>query len=105
QLPPSEPEGPQRDVSLIASDSHHVPPASPQRADASVIHGVSVKDPYRWLENPAAPAVQQWIKAQNAHTEAALAAMPEGKTLTERVQQLAITSTTRSGPTLAGGTL
>ncbi len=105
QLPPSEPEGPQRDVSLIASDSHHVPPASPQRADASVIHGVSVKDPYRWLENPAAPAVQQWIKAQNAHTEAALAAMPEGKALTERVQQLAITSTTRSGPTLAGGTL
>ena len=105
QLPPSEPEGPQRDVSLIAIDNHHVPPASPLRSDASVLHGVTVKDPYRWLENPADPAVQPWIKAQNAYTEAALAAMPEGKALTERVQQLAITSTTRSGPMLAGGTL
>ncbi|HEY8586756.1 MAG TPA: prolyl oligopeptidase family serine peptidase [Rhodanobacter sp.] len=81
------------------------PPASPQHAAASVLHGVTVADPYRWLEDPAAPAVQQWIQAQNRHTEAALAAMPEGKSLTARVRQLAITSTTRSGPMLAGGTL
>jgi len=70
-----------------------------------VIHGVTVKDPYRWLETPADPAVQRWIKAQNAYTEAQLTAMPQGKSLTARVQQLAITSTTRSGPILAGGTL
>jgi prolyl oligopeptidase len=81
------------------------PPASPTHTAASVLHGVQVPDPYRWLENPADPAVQQWIAAQNAHTEATLAAMPEGKALTARVQQLAITSTTRSGPVLAGGTL
>ncbi|THD04870.1 prolyl oligopeptidase family serine peptidase [Rhodanobacter lindaniclasticus] len=81
------------------------PPASPTHAAESVLHGVPVPDPYRWLENPADPAVQQWIAAQNAYTEATLAAMPEGKALTARVQQLAITSTTRSGPMLAGGTL
>jgi prolyl oligopeptidase len=81
------------------------PPASPPGTTASELHGVRVPDPYRWLEHPADPAVRQWITAQNAHTEAALAAMPEGKALTARVQQLAITSTTRSGPMLAGGTL
>ena len=81
------------------------PPASPTYAAESVVHGVQVPDPYRWLENPDDPAVRQWIAAQNAYTEATLAAMPEGKALTARVQQLAITSTTRSGPTLAGGTL
>lgn len=104
QLPPAEPEGPPRDVSLIAGNIH-LPPPSPQRASTSLIHGVAVKDPWRWLENPDDPAVRQWIKAQNTYTEATLAAMPEGKALTARVQQLAITSTTRSDPTLAGGTL
>lgn len=80
-------------------------PATPMHAAASTLHGVTVSDPYRWLENPADPAVQAWIKAQNAYTEAVLAAMPDGKAMTARVQQLAITSTTRSSPLLAGGTL
>ncbi|CAM5301127.1 prolyl oligopeptidase family serine peptidase [Rhodanobacter lindaniclasticus] len=88
-----------------ASAAAIAPPASPQHAAQSVLHGVPVADPYRWLENPADPAVRQWITAQNAYTEATLAAMPEGEALNARVQQLAITSTTRSGPTLAGGTL
>ncbi|GLQ88417.1 prolyl oligopeptidase family serine peptidase [Dyella flagellata] len=81
------------------------PPASPTRPDASSLHGITVNDPYRWLENSQDPAVQAWIKAQNDHTEAVLAAMPDGKAMTERVRQLAITSTTRSSPLLAGGTL
>jgi prolyl oligopeptidase len=81
------------------------PPASPTRPAASTLHGETVNDPYRWLENPQDPAVQAWIKAQNEHTEAVLAAMPDGKAMSERVQQLAVTSTTRSSPLLAGGTL
>jgi len=87
-----------------AADSSK-PPASPTKSAASSLHGVTVSDPYRWLEDAQDPAVQAWIKAQNAHTEAVLAAMPDGKAMTERVQQLAITSTTRSSPLLAGGTL
>ncbi|MBE1162150.1 prolyl oligopeptidase family serine peptidase [Dyella acidiphila] len=81
------------------------PPASPTQPASSSLHGVTVNDPYRWLEDPQNPAVQAWIKAQNEHTEAVLGAMPDGKAMTERVQQLAITSTTRSSPLLAGGTL
>lgn len=81
------------------------PPASPTRPAASSLHGETVNDPYRWLENPQDPAVQAWIKAQNEHTEAVLAAMPDGKAMSERVRQLAVTSTTRSSPLLAGGTL
>jgi prolyl oligopeptidase len=81
------------------------PPASPQRAVSDTIGGVAVSDPYRWLEQPDQVEVKAWIEAQNKHTEAVLAAMPLGKALTARVQQLAITSTTRSSPVLAGGTL
>ncbi len=104
QLPTPTPASPTRDVTLLGA-APRLPPPSARHADASVIHGVSVTDPYRWLENPDAPSVQRWIKAQNAYTEAELAAMPQGKALTARVQQLAITSTTRRGPVLAGGTL
>jgi len=105
QLPPVDaPPKPPREVALIG-ESQPLPPPTPRQDSSSEFHGVSVADPYRWLENPHDPAVRQWIGAQNAYTEAALAAMPQGKTLTARVQQLAVTSTTRSGPMLAGGTL
>ncbi|EIL97936.1 peptidase S9 [Rhodanobacter thiooxydans] len=105
QLPPVSPSAkPPREVALIG-ESQPLPPPTPQQAASSELHGVSVADPYRWLENPDDPAVRQWIAAQNAYTEAALAAMPQGKALTARVRQLAITSTARTGPMLAGGTL
>ncbi|RDS81563.1 S9 family peptidase [Dyella monticola] len=81
------------------------PPATPTHPAASQLHGVTVEDPYRWLENPENPAVRAWIATQNQHTEAVLAAMPQGKAMTERVQQLAVTSPTRSSPSLVGGTL
>jgi prolyl oligopeptidase len=105
QLPPVNPSPkPPLEVALIG-EPQPLPPPTPRHAASSEFHGVSVADPYRWLENPDDPAVRPWIGAQNAYTEAALARMPQGKALTARVQQLAITSTTRSGPMLAGGTL
>jgi prolyl oligopeptidase len=93
-----------KDVSLIGSHMPQ-PPASPRHDDATVLHGVRVADPYRWLENADAPAVQRWIAAQNRYTDYMVAAMPDGNAMNARVRQLAITSTTRSGPLLAGGTL
>src|SRR5699024_970559 len=81
------------------------PPASPKHAASSTLHGVRVADPYRWLEDGDDPAVRKWIKAQNAYAERMLAMMPAGKAMTRRVRELAITSTTRSAPQLAGSTL
>ena len=98
------PAPPRQDMSLIG-DRVSAPPASPPHDDASVLHGVRVADPYRWLEDGNAPAVRQWIAAQNRYTDHTLGAMPDGKAMNARVQQLAITSTTRSSPLLAGGTL
>ena len=102
--PPVARAAPPRDTALIGAPTK-LPPPTVRDADASMLHGVRVADPYRWLEQPDDPAVQHWIAAQNAYTESRLAAMPDGKAISARVQQLAITSTTRSGPVLAGGTL
>ena len=41
-----------------------------------VLHGVEVPDPYRWLEDGADPAVQEWTRAQNEQTRAVLDARP-----------------------------
>ena len=101
---PVQTQSPVRDVALIGS-LQAMSPSTPQHAAATVWHGITVPDPYRWLENPDDPVVRQWIAAQNTFTEAQLAEMPGGKSITARVQQLAITSTTRSGPLLAGSTL
>ena len=96
-------------ASLMVACSAHAatnpPPATPKRVVSETLAGQPVNDPYRWLENPDAPEVKQWIEAQNAYTESTIAAMPLGKALSARVRELAITSTTRSSPTLAGGTL
>ncbi|MET4676851.1 prolyl oligopeptidase family serine peptidase [Luteibacter sp. ME-Dv--P-043b] len=81
------------------------PPATPKHMVSETLAGQAINDPYRWLENPDAPDVKQWIDAQNAYTEATIGAMPLAKALSARVRELAITSTTRSSPTLAGGTL
>jgi len=81
------------------------PPPTPQHPASDTLQGTVVEDPYRWLENPDDPAVQDWIAAQNRYAEAVLGAMPEGDALTARVQQLSAGTTTRSNPMLAGGML
>ncbi|MEX1828434.1 prolyl oligopeptidase family protein [Luteibacter sp. CQ10] len=93
---------------LVACGAHaatNTPPPTPKRMVSETLAGMPVNDPYRWLENPDAADVKQWIDAQNAYTEATIGKAPLGKELSARIRELAITSTTRSSPTLAGGTL
>lgn len=52
-------------------------------------HGVTVRDPYRWLEQPAdTPEVRAWIEAQNALTEGYLADIPERDAIRARLTEL-----------------
>jgi prolyl oligopeptidase len=55
-----------------------VPPPPPTPADntVTVVQGVKVADPYRWLENWADPKVVGWSDAQNVRTRAYLDALP-----------------------------
>src|SRR5690242_3062933 len=51
-------------------------PPSPRGGQVDELAGTRVADPYRWLENVAAPEVRSWVAAQNAVTEGVLGRIP-----------------------------
>ncbi len=51
-------------------------------------HGVTVADPYRWLENPDTDESRAWIDAQNQLTFGYLAEIHERQVIRERLTQL-----------------
>ncbi len=63
------------------------PPA--ERLDVSdVLHGVTVADPYRWLEDPAAPPTRAWSEAQDRQCAAWLAGLTGRAALRARLTEL-----------------
>ena len=52
------------------------------------LHGEEIVDPYRWLEDGEPAEVRAWTAAQNARTEAVLAAVPGRAALERRLTEL-----------------
>ena len=95
------------DYALI--DTQHQIPAMPpptRKHDVTETYfGTTVQDPYRWLEDADAPAVKQWIAAQNAYTEKVMDGFKDAKAIAKRVGELALTSTQQFDPEIVGSTL
>jgi prolyl oligopeptidase len=66
------------------------PPPSPTRDDGTVeeIHGISVADPYRWLEDGDQPETRAWVGLQNDRTRAVLDQLPERARLHQQLGAL-----------------
>jgi prolyl oligopeptidase len=52
-------------------------PETPKKAVSSQYHGVTVEDPYQWLENDNDPQVKSWSDAQNQRTRQYLDKLPD----------------------------
>ncbi|MCX8107953.1 MAG: S9 family peptidase, partial [Verrucomicrobiae bacterium] len=63
-------------------------PETSKTNHVDVYHGISVEDPYRWLEDDNSPATAAWVEAQNKLTFAYLAAISERPLIRARLQQL-----------------
>ncbi len=63
------------------------PPVFREDAVVDVYHGVEVRDPFRWLEDNAAPDTRAFIEAQNAKSSALLAS-PYRDEIRARLEEL-----------------
>jgi prolyl oligopeptidase len=52
------------------------------------IHGVSIADPYRWLEDQKSPETRAWVEAESAYTQKFLDELPGRKLLRKRFAEL-----------------
>jgi prolyl oligopeptidase len=63
-------------------------PNTDRVAQSDNYHGVEVKDPYRWLEDPDSDATKAWVQAQNEVTNSYLTTIPTRDKLQKRLTQL-----------------
>jgi len=55
---------------------------------ADVLHGETVADPYRWLEDTSSSDTHEWVKLQNELTESVLASIPSREQIRARLTQV-----------------
>src|SRR5689334_18104343 len=61
-------------------------PATRKEDIADKLFGVTVPDPYRWLEDGKSPEVQAWMKAEDDLARAELAKLPERDAFAARLK-------------------
>ena len=52
---------------MASSDQFQPPPITRREDFREILHGVEVPDPYRWLEDGAAPETRAWLSAQHEY--------------------------------------
>jgi prolyl oligopeptidase len=63
------------------------PPFTPIETVTEVFHGVSVTDPYRWLEDQESPRTRRWIEEQTQYTREYLDHLPGRPKIRERIRE------------------
>jgi prolyl oligopeptidase len=64
------------------------PPETRVAPVEETLHGVTLTDPYRWLEDQAAPETRAWIDAENAYTESVIGPIPGKDRIERRLTEL-----------------
>ncbi|HEX6548100.1 MAG TPA: prolyl oligopeptidase family serine peptidase [Candidatus Dormibacteraeota bacterium] len=63
------------------------PPETPVDEVVEVIHGVEVREPYRWLEDARDPRVRAWEAEQDAYARRFLEGLPERPAVGRRLRE------------------
>src|SRR3954462_13093913 len=79
----------------FVSGQSRTPPPTPQRPFTDQYFGISVVDPYRWLENWDDPEVKAWTEAQNSYTRSLLDAQSFAEAVRRRGRGVATSASPR----------
>jgi len=77
-------------------------PATAAQPVVETLHGVTVTDPYRWLEDQQVPATRDWIARQNAYTDAMIGNLPQKQAAATRIEEM-LNIEQLGTPTVRGG--
>lgn len=64
------------------------PPATARGSVVDTVHGVSIADPYRWLEDQWSDQTRAWIDEQNSYTEEVFKSLPNLESIEARLSEL-----------------
>jgi prolyl oligopeptidase len=77
------------------------PPLAEQKPVEEVVHGHTITDPYRWLEDASSPETQKWVGEELAYTRSILDPLPKRSELHNRLTDL-LSIGTISAPQIGG---
>jgi prolyl oligopeptidase len=80
-------------ASAAAADGTPDYPPAAKHPVAETLHGVTIVDDYRWMEDDAAPEVKAWVREENALTRKVLDAVAQRPEIARRVGDLLRTRT------------
>ncbi|MEW6522887.1 MAG: prolyl oligopeptidase family serine peptidase [Bacillota bacterium] len=63
------------------------PPQTAVRPVTEVLHGTTIVDPYRWLEDGSSDEVRAWTEQQNAYTRSVLDTLPQRDYFARRLER------------------
>jgi len=76
-------------VSATLLSAQSVAPPPTRSIDvATTLHGVTISDPYQWLEDAASPSTRSWIAAQQYYTQTLLSSRPGMESLRRDIRGL-----------------
>src|ERR1041385_2680967 len=72
----------------VAARFSPAPPPTEKKPVTETMGGVTITDPYRWLEDQNSPETRAWIDRENAYTDTVLGSRPEKGLFSARIEQL-----------------
>lgn len=70
------------------AQEHKAPPTTRVDNVTETLHGVTITDPYRWLEDQNSPETRAWITAQNEYSASVLGSLASRNRIRDRLTQL-----------------
>jgi prolyl oligopeptidase len=74
-------------AAAIAQTPNSPPPTKTDNV-TETLHGVTITDPYRWLEDQNSPQTRAWIDSENQYTQSVISTLPGRDQIHQQVEKL-----------------